>query len=70
MEYLVTVRGGQVSQMGYVSAGFGGGGSLLGRFVLPEPTHRFGEKRGWFWCIVGFVWDPNSFFGRKSHQMA
>ena len=44
MEYLVTVRGGQVSQMGYVSAGFGGG-SLLGRFVLPEPTHRFGEKR-------------------------
>lgn len=44
VEYLVTVRGGHVSQMGYVSAGFGGG-SLLGRIVLPEPTHRFGEKK-------------------------
>jgi fucose permease len=44
VEYLVDVRNGDISQMGYVPAGFSGG-SLLGRILLPEPTHRFGEKR-------------------------
>ena len=44
VEYLVDVRNGDLAQMGYVPAGFSGG-CLLGRILLPEPTHRFGEKR-------------------------
>ena len=30
--------------MGYVPTGFSGG-TLLGRLVLVEPSHRFGERR-------------------------
>ncbi|KAH8912758.1 MFS general substrate transporter [Coniochaeta sp. PMI_546] len=44
VEYLVEARGGALAQMGYVPAGFSGG-CLLGRILLPEPTHRFGERR-------------------------
>jgi fucose permease len=44
VEYLVDARGGSLAQMGYVPAGFSGG-CLLGRILLPEPTHRFGERR-------------------------
>ncbi|KAK4446095.1 major facilitator superfamily domain-containing protein [Podospora aff. communis PSN243] len=44
VEYLVSVRNGDIAEMGYVSAGFNGGG-LLGRILLPEPTHRFGERK-------------------------
>ncbi|KAL7792550.1 MFS general substrate transporter [Trichoderma ceciliae] len=44
VEYLVNVRHGDLSQMGYVPAGFSGG-ALLGRLLLAEPTHRFGERR-------------------------
>jgi fucose permease len=44
VEYLVNVRDGDVKQMGYVPAGFYGG-AFLGRLVLAEPTHRFGERR-------------------------
>ncbi|POR32205.1 Uncharacterized protein TPAR_07586 [Tolypocladium paradoxum] len=44
VEYLVDVRHGSLSQMGYVPAGFNGG-ALLGRLLLAEPTHRFGERR-------------------------
>ncbi|KAK4151845.1 bypass of stop codon protein 6 [Chaetomidium leptoderma] len=44
VEYLVDVRNGDIAQMGYVPAGFSGGG-LLGRILLPEPTHRWGEKK-------------------------
>lgn len=44
VEYLVVVRDGNLSQMGYVPAGFNGG-ALLGRLLLAEPTHRFGERR-------------------------
>ncbi|KAK3307547.1 major facilitator superfamily domain-containing protein [Chaetomium strumarium] len=44
VEYLVDVRNGDIAQMGYVPAGFSGG-CLLGRILLPEPTHRFGEKK-------------------------
>lgn len=44
VEYLVDVRNGDIAQMGYVPAGFSGG-SLLGRVLLPEPTHRWGEKK-------------------------
>ena len=44
VEYLHVVRGGPLSQVGYISSAFYGG-QALGRFVLAEPTHRFGEKR-------------------------
>ncbi|KAJ0117815.1 MFS general substrate transporter [Diaporthe amygdali] len=42
--YLVSVRGGDVAKVGYVPSGQAAG-TLLGRLLLPEPTHRFGEKR-------------------------
>jgi len=52
VEYLVDVRGGDISRMGYVSAGYSGGG-LLGRLILPEPTFRFGERRMVFiYCML------------------
>ncbi|KAJ5925392.1 Major facilitator superfamily domain general substrate transporter [Penicillium verhagenii] len=44
VEYLVKVRHGDVKDMGYVPAGFYGGG-FLGRLFLAEPTHRLGERR-------------------------
>ncbi|KXX79335.1 Bypass of stop codon protein 6 [Madurella mycetomatis] len=44
VEYLVDIRSGDIAQMGYVPAGFSGG-SFLGRVLLPEPTHRWGEKK-------------------------
>lgn len=44
VEYLVVVRHGDLSQMGYIPAGFNGG-SLLGRLLLAEPTHRLGERK-------------------------
>ncbi|KAJ4861453.1 major facilitator superfamily domain-containing protein [Trichoderma breve] len=54
VEYLVNVRHGDLSQMGYVPAGFSGGG-LLGRLLLAEPTHRFGERRMVFFYIVAAI---------------
>ncbi|KAL6806418.1 MFS general substrate transporter [Trichoderma sp. SZMC 28013] len=54
VEYLVNVRHGDLSQMGYVPAGFSGGG-LLGRLLLAEPTHRFGERRMVFCYIVAAI---------------
>lgn len=51
VEYLVKVRHGDLSQMGFVPAGFSGG-ALLGRLLLAEPTHRFGERRVIFGYIV------------------
>lgn len=51
VEYLVDVRNGNLAQMGYVPAGFSGG-CLLGRILLPEPTHRWGERRMVFlYCL-------------------
>lgn len=44
VEYLVEARDGDLSDMGYVPAGFNGG-SFLGRLLLAEPTHRWGERR-------------------------
>ncbi|PPJ60434.1 hypothetical protein CBER1_07340 [Cercospora berteroae] len=44
VEYLVEVRGGDLSQVGYIGAAYNGG-TALGRFLLAEPTFRFGEKR-------------------------
>lgn len=55
VEYLVDVRNGDIAQMGYVPAGFSGG-CLLGRILLPEPTHRFGEKKMVFiYCVFCFA---------------
>ncbi|KAI1351726.1 major facilitator superfamily domain-containing protein [Xylaria sp. FL0043] len=44
VEFLTTVRGGKLSNVGYVPTGFYGG-VLAGRLLLPEPTFRFGERR-------------------------
>ena len=44
VEYLVRVRGGKLSTAGYVSTGYFGGG-FLGRLLLAEPSHRYGERR-------------------------
>ncbi|KAI1862221.1 uncharacterized protein JN550_010377 [Neoarthrinium moseri] len=44
VEFLTTVRGGDLSKVGYVPAGFSGG-LFLGRLLLAEPTFRFGEQR-------------------------
>ncbi|KAL4949893.1 major facilitator superfamily domain-containing protein [Aspergillus filifer] len=51
VEYLVEVRNGDLDQMGYVPAGFYGGG-FLGRLILAEPTHRLGERRMIFLYVV------------------
>ncbi|PTB62001.1 MFS general substrate transporter [Trichoderma citrinoviride] len=51
VEYLVNVRHGNLSQMGYVPAA-SNGGALLGRLLLAEPTHGFGERRMVFVYIV------------------
>ena len=42
--YLVDVRHGKLSEVGYTPAGLYGG-IFLGRLLLAEPTHRFGERR-------------------------
>ncbi|KAK8017456.1 hypothetical protein PG993_013782 [Apiospora rasikravindrae] len=44
VEFLTTVRGGSLSDMGYVPTGLYGG-LLLGRLLLAEPTFRLGERR-------------------------
>jgi fucose permease len=44
VEYLVKERDGDLSTMGYVPAGFSGG-TLLGRLLLAEPTHRYGSRK-------------------------
>lgn len=53
VEYLVA-RGGNLSQMGFVPAGFSGG-TLLGRLLLAEPIHRYGERRVIFGYIVAAI---------------
>lgn len=44
VEFLVVVRDGRLSQVGYISSAYMGG-TALGRILLAEPTFRFGEKR-------------------------
>lgn len=44
VQYLVQVRHGNLSTMGYVPSGFYGG-ICLGRLLLAEPTYRYGEFR-------------------------
>jgi fucose permease len=43
VEFLVRVRHGELSKVGYVPAG-SYGGVFMGRLILAEPTHRFGER--------------------------
>ena len=52
VQYLVDVRNGELSKMGYVPAGYSGG-CLLGRILLPEPTHKYGERKmGFIYCVL------------------
>ncbi|CEF83101.1 unnamed protein product [Fusarium graminearum] len=44
VEYLVAHRDGVLEKVGYVPTGFWAG-LFLGRLLLAEPTHRFGEQR-------------------------
>lgn len=44
VEFLTTVRGGELATIGYVPTGFYGG-TLAGRLLLAEPTFRYGEQR-------------------------
>ncbi|GAB1201186.1 hypothetical protein APSETT444_010574 [Aspergillus pseudonomiae] len=55
VEYLVHVRDGDLKDMGYVPAGFYGGG-FLGRLILAEPTYRLGERRMVFiYVLLSFI---------------
>lgn len=51
VEYLVVVRDGRLSRVGYISSAFYGG-LAAGRFILAEPVHRLGEKRMFLACAV------------------
>ncbi|KAK6521762.1 hypothetical protein TWF506_001965 [Arthrobotrys conoides] len=51
VEFLVRIRGGDLSKMGYVPAGQNGG-LFLGRLLLAEPTKRFGERRTVLACCI------------------
>ncbi|KAF2159064.1 hypothetical protein M409DRAFT_30484 [Zasmidium cellare ATCC 36951] len=44
VEFLVVVRDGRLSRVGYISSAYNGG-TALGRFLLAEPTFRLGERR-------------------------
>lgn len=44
VEFLIRVRGGKASHVGYVASGFWGG-LTLGRIFLADITHRLGERR-------------------------
>ncbi|CAI6342540.1 unnamed protein product [Periconia digitata] len=52
VEYLVSARNGKLPEVGYVSAGLWGG-IFLGRVLLAEPTHQFGERRmSMLYCVL------------------
>ena len=51
VEFLISVRNGSPSQVGYVASGFWGG-LALGRLLLADVTHKFGERRMVFLYIV------------------
>ena len=44
MQFLVSVRNGDPSKVGYIASGFWAG-FTLGRVALADITHRFGERR-------------------------
>jgi fucose permease len=52
VEYLVQARNGHLPEVGYVPAALWGG-IFVGRIMLAEPTHRFGERRMTFgYCVM------------------
>jgi fucose permease len=52
VEYLISTRDGKLPEVGYVPSGLWGG-MFLGRLLLAEPTHRFGERRmTMLYCVV------------------
>ncbi|KAF2106825.1 major facilitator superfamily domain-containing protein [Lophiotrema nucula] len=52
VEYLVSARNGKLPDVGYVSAGLWGG-VFLGRVLLAEPTHRYGERKmAMSYCVL------------------
>jgi fucose permease len=44
VEYLIEARNGHLPEVGYVPAALWGG-IFVGRILLAEPTHRYGERR-------------------------
>jgi fucose permease len=55
VEYLVQARNGHLPDVGYVPAALWGG-IFVGRIVLAEPTHRYGERRMTFaYCVLILV---------------
>lgn len=44
VQFLITVRHGVPSQVGNVASGFWGG-LMVGRLVLADITHKFGERK-------------------------
>jgi fucose permease len=55
VEFLIRARHGEPSKVGYVASGFYSG-LTLGRLVLAEPTHRWGEYRMIFaYIVVGLI---------------
>lgn len=51
MEFLISVRKGEPSKVGYVASGFWGG-LTLGRVVLADITNKLGERRMIFVYLV------------------
>jgi fucose permease len=51
VEFLIRVRGGEPSHVGYVASGFWGG-LTLGRILLADITFRLGERRMIFLYIL------------------
>ncbi|KAK7181949.1 hypothetical protein DPSP01_006179 [Paraphaeosphaeria sporulosa] len=51
VEYLVSARNGKLPDVGYVPTGLWGG-IFLGRVLLSEPAHRFGERRMGLGCCL------------------
>jgi fucose permease len=55
VEYLISARNGKLPDVGYVPAGLWGG-VFLGRVLLAEPTHRFGERSMTMaYCVMIFA---------------
>lgn len=52
VEFLIQARQGRLPDVGYVPAALAGG-IFLGRVLLAEPTHRFGERRmTMIYCVL------------------
>jgi fucose permease len=52
VEYLIEARNGKLPEVGYIPAALAGG-IFLGRIILAEPTHRYGERRMTLaYCVI------------------